>query len=248
MDFATFQQQITILAEQAIAPAYSLTDVPDFSNTLPQAIAYAEGRIYRESPFLAQRVQNSQFSTINGVRSVDYSTASPLILVVEGIALITPAASLPAAGTRQPFDLTSLDVIDLIWPQESVVVDPSTIQSGRMVANKDDHTLVLAPTPNGAYKVEITALVQPLPLSATTTVTYLSTVYPDVMLSAAMIFVSGFLRDYGAQSEDLRTGLSWETLYTTQSKGMIGEEQRRRTAGTGWSPNLPTPLANPQRT
>lgn len=246
--YADIIQQWSILCEMSIAPAYSLTDVPDFANTLPNAITYAEGRIYRACTFLAQRVQNAAFSTVAGSREVDFSAASPLILVPEGVALITPTATLPAAGIRQAFDETSLDVIDLMWPQESITLSPAAVQSGRMWALKDDHTLVLAPTPDAIYKAEITALVQPLALSATVTQTYLSKVYSDLLINAGMVYLSGFLRDYGAQSEDPRTGASWESQYKALESGVMSEEQRRRGQGTGWSPNAPTALANPQRT
>lgn len=250
MNYAEITQQWTILAEQAIAPTYALTDVPDFANTLPSAIAYAEGRIYRDCVFLAQRTQNPIPGLVftAGSRELDLSTANPPVLVVEGVAMITPVgAASAAAGTRQPFDLASLDVIDIMWPQESVTLNPANLQSGRMAAMKDDHTLVVAPTPDAAYKAEITGLVQPEPLSATNTETYVSRIYPDLLIPAGMIFISGFLRDFGAQSEDPRTGLSWEGVYRGQLPGVQAEEQRRRTQGTGWSPNTPTPLANPQR-
>lgn len=249
MNYTQFTQQLSILAEQAISPTYALTDVPDFANSIPSAIAYAEGRIYRDCTFLAQRTQTpiAGLAFTAGSRSLDLSTANPPVMVVEGVAMITPVGDAPVAGTRQPFDMTSLDVIDLMWPTESVTLNPANIQSGRMAAMLDATTLVVAPTPDANYRAEITGLVQPAPLSATNVTTYLSTVYPDLMLTASMIFVSGFLRDYGAQSEDPRTGLSWEGLYNKQLPGVVAEEQRRRTQGTAWSPNMPTPLANPAR-
>jgi len=248
MNYSGFVQQISILAQQAISPAYSLGDVPDFQNTIPTIIAYAEGRIYRDCAFLAQRVQNSSsVSASAGNRSLDISSISPPVMVVEGVALITPAATAPAAGTRWNYDMASLDTIDMLWPVEATTVAPAAADL-RLAAMKDEKTIVLMPTPDGAYKAEITGLVQPTALSASNTTTYLSNIYSDILVVAAMIFVSGYLRDYGAQSEDPKTGLSWEALYKSQMVGVTAEEQRRRTQGVGWSPNLPTVLANPQRT
>lgn len=244
--YSNFVQQLTILAEQAIAPTYALTDVPDFSNMIPGAITYAEGRIYRECVMLAQRKQITSLNFTSGNRTLDLSGLNPPVLVAEGLAMITPVSTAPSAGIRQPFDVASLDLIDITWPQESITVDPSTV-SYRYWAMKDAQTIIVCPTPDKNYTAEITALVQPAPLSATNTDTYLTNIYSDLMLQAGMIFVSGFLRDYGAQSGDPSTGLSWETLYEKTVGGVGLEEQRRRSAGVGWSPNASTPLAKPPR-
>lgn len=247
MDYDDFAQQITILAEMSVSPGYSLANVPDFANILPSVIAYAEGRIYRECVFLATRTQNYSQKFTAGNRSLSLAPITPTLIVPEGLAMIYPSsATNPALGTRLPFDVASLDVIDIYWPQESVTVNPSTV-SYRMWALKDNATIVVGPTPDAAYTAEVTGLFQPTPLSETNETTYLSTIYPDIMLSAGMIFVSGFLRDYGAQSEDPRTGISWESQYEKQIASVGPEEQRRRSQGNGWSPNAPTPIAKPPR-
>lgn len=247
MNYAAFQQQLTILAEASVAPGYSLTDAPDFANSLPNVIAYAEGRIYRECTFLATRTQNNSLNFTAGSRSLDLTTITPTLVVPEGLAMITPVSTAPVAGTRQPFDNCSLDVMDIFWPQESITVDPSTIQSGRMWAMKDDHTIVVGPTPDKNYTAEVTGLFQPVPLSAANTSTYISTVYPDLLIAASMIFVSGLLRDFGAQTEDPRMSESWESQYGKLVLSTVLEEQRRRGQGVGWSASMPTPLAKPPR-
>lgn len=246
MNYTAYVQQLSILAEQAIAPAYSLTDVPDFSNTIPSVINYAEGRIYRECVFLATRTQDHSLNFTAGNRSLSFASISPSIIVPEGLAMITPVSTAPAAGVRQPFDIASLDLIDIYWPQESITVDPSTV-SYRYWALKDATTIIVGPTPDKNYTAEITGLFQPVPLSQANSSTYLSATYPDLFLAASMIFLSAFLRDFGAQSDDPQSAQSWETQYG-KLVGSVGlEEQRRRSQGNGWSPNTSTPLAKPPR-
>lgn len=248
--YGNFVEQITILAEASTADVdYSLANAPDFENLIPAFIAYAEGRIYRDCVFLATRTQNYSLKMTAGSRTLAFAAITPTLINPEGFALITPVtATNPQNGTRNAFDEAALDVIDNIWPQESVTMNPSALQPGQgKWAMKDNQTIVVAPTPDDIYTAEITGLFQPAPLSATNTDTYVTNVYPDLMLAAGMISVSGFLRDYGAQSEDPKTGNSWETQYQVLLKGVAPEEQRRRGEGTGWSQNTATPMATPAR-
>ena len=102
---------------------------PDFANIYPQAISYAENRIYRDLVMLATRQQNTSLTTTVGSRNVNLSAmtngAGGPIIVPEGFALITPStAATPSTGTRVPFDMASLDVIDQFWPTEATTVVP----------------------------------------------------------------------------------------------------------------------------
>jgi hypothetical protein len=114
---------------------------------------------------------------------------------------------------------------------------------------QDDATIVICPTPNAAYRAEITGLFQPEPISAVNPTTYLSTTYPELFENAVMVFLTGWLeRNYGPQSSDPQQALSHESQYQALLASAIAQEQRMRGQGTGWTPNLPTPLATPPRT
>jgi hypothetical protein len=64
-----------------------------------------------------------------------------------------------------------------------------------------------------------------------------------------MVWLAGWLqRNYGAQTDDPRMAVSHETQYSSLRDSALAQEQRMRGQGTGWSANLPTPLAQPQRT
>lgn len=232
--------QTTLLAALAKAqPPYNVVPV-DFATLFPQATSYAENRIYRDIVFLAERTSNSSLTTSAGSRVLDLSTSPVPIIVPEGFALITPAGQTsPASGTRVPYDQTSLDVIDQVWPVEATTLAPSlTDWSPRLWALKDDHTLVYCPTADGAYTAEITGLFTPTPISGSNQSTYLSINYPDLMQTACMVFLTGgLLHNFGAQGELPDRALSWEALYSTQADLAWSEERRKR----GLDPDVPRP-------
>lgn len=246
MDYTALIQALTILASQASA-ANGYVIGADFANILPWAIAYAEGRIYREMTFLAARAQDASLTFSGTGRNLTLTQATTIILVPEGLALITPKGQIPALGKRVPFLQTTLDFIDINWPTESKTADP-TVRDEWWWTMKDDATIVVGPTPNDTYAAEVTGLFQPAPVSATNTTTYLSLVYPNLLQAGCMIYITGYMRNFGAQADNPKMALSWESEYTTLAASAKAEEDRRRGAGTGWSPNNPTPLAKPERT
>lgn len=247
LTYTTLQTTLLVALSQAPSP-YNVIP-PDFAQLYPQAITYAEGRIYRDLVPVANRQQNSSLSTTASSRTLDLTAISPL--VVEGFALITPSGtSNPKLGTRVQFDAASLDAIDLFWPNESVTVAPQNADwYNRSWAMRDDHTIVFCPTPDAVYTVELTGMFQPAALSSTNATTYLSTVYPELLTAACMIWLTGaLLRNFGASADDPKMALSWEKTYAQDLlPKVLEEEQRRRSQGVGWSANPPS-QAQPQRT
>jgi hypothetical protein len=247
--WTTLQTTLMVALSQGPAP---YTIIPTaFAALLPQATSYAEQRIYREIVPLNERTQNTSLATTASSRFISLTAASQTILTVEGFSLIYPAGTtIPSLGTRLVFDATSLDAIDTIWPQESVTMDPSlATYLGRYWALLDDHTLVFAPTVPAIYTAIITGTFEITPISATNPTTYLSTIYPDLLIAACMVFLTGALtRNYGAQGDDPKQAVSWENQYQLLVKGAVLEEQRRRMQGVGWTQAMPAPLAKTDRT
>lgn len=213
----------------------------DYTAILPAAIQDAEGRIYRDMDLLATRTVNSGSALTPGSRNFTLPISSSTILVLQGASVISPAGSQPAAGTRNPLELVSLDYIDMTWPVEAKTGLPDS------VATKDATTLVVKPTPDAAYVMELTGTFQPDPMSSSNQTTYLGNVYPDLLLAACMVFMVGYQRDFGAQSSDPAMAVSWEATYKDRLKSALQEEERRQQTSTGWSPFSPTE-ATPPRT
>ncbi len=227
------------------------TAPPDFDLMFPQGTSYAEGRIYREITPLCARTQNTTLTTAAGSRTLDLSAMTPLpVLVPEGVALIMPAGSTPGTGgVRHQYQLSALDFIDMVWPDESETLAPDdALYVGQWWAMRDNQTLVIAPTPDDEYVVEVTGLFQPTPISEANPTTYLSTTYPELFEAAIMVFLTGWLeRNYGPQSSDPNMALSHEAIYQQLLPAVLAQENRMRGAGTAWTAFNPTPLAAPPR-
>lgn len=224
----------TILVDQ--------TPSADYTTILPAAIQYAEDRIYREMNFLATRTVNPGSAFTPGSRTFTLPTSPSTILYLEGVAAITPAGVAPNLGTRNALEPVSLDFIDFTWPTESETDLPDAW------AMRDNATIVVKPTPDQNYSVELTGIFQPMAMSADNETTYIGNIYPDLLVAACMVFLTGYQRDFGAQSDNPQMALSWSAEYDKLFKSAYEEEQRRKGASVGWSPFQATPLANPPRT
>jgi hypothetical protein len=62
-----------------------------------------------------------------------------------------------------------------------------------------------------------------------------------------MIFVAGWQRNYGSQSDDPQTAQSWQNQYNMLLQSANLQEARARFAGPSWTPTRPEPAATPQR-
>lgn len=248
LTWSTLQTSLIVMLAQGPSP---YTVIPsDFAALYPQATSYAEGRIYRDLIPLNERTQNTSLTTTPASRVINLAAASHTILTVEGFGLITPAGTTVAsAGNRVLFEPGSIDLINNCWPVESVTMDPALADwTGRYWTLLDDHTLVFCPTVPGTYTAVIIGTFAVTPISAANPSTYLSTTYSDLLQAACLVFLSGaLLRNFGAQSDDPKMAMSWETQYKTLLESAILQEQRRRMQGVAWSQYAPAPLAKPDR-
>lgn len=236
MNYAQLQSFIqTLLVDQ--------TPSADLTTIFPAAIQDAEQRIYLDMDFLNTRSVWASNAFAAGTRTFTLPTSPSIILTLQGVAAITPAtAATPSVGTRNQLEPVSLDMIDSTWPTESVTALPDSW------AMLNDAQIVVKPTPDQTYPVELTGTFRPVAMSGANTTTYIGNVYPDLMVAAMMIFLAGYQRNYGAQSDDPKMATSWQAIYDGRLKLATLEEQRRKGAGVGWSPFAPTPVATPPRT
>ena len=236
MTYATLNTYLqTLLVDQAPSA--------DYTTILPAAIQDAEQRIYLDMDFLSTRSVWASSSFTAGSRTFTLPTSPSTIMVLQGVAAITPyTAASPAVGTRNQLDPVSLDFIDFTWPTESQTGLPDSW------AMKTDAVIVVKPTPDQNYPVELTGTFRPMPMSATNTTTYIGNTYPQMLVAACMTFLTAYQRDWGASSDDPKMGLSWEQHYGVLMKQALEEEQRRKGQGSGWSPFSAAPDAQPPRT
>ena len=247
LDYTTYVQAIQNLA---VAPQ-SGNDA-NFQAIIPRAIEYAELRIYRDFDFLCTLA--SQVATLTGSSR---NVALPSnVIVCQSANVITPvSATIPDNGTRNPLRRVGLDYVNAVWPSSTPPTTPSipavyaeigtpTIGS---VITAGSLNIVVGPAPDAAYTLEVIGTVRPSALSPSNPTTFISVNMPDLLVAASMIFISGYQRDFGAQTSDPQAAMSWSMQYDALKAGVLLEELRKKAASVEWSPYFPTPGANQAR-
>lgn len=229
----TYDTLKTALADLLV---YRETDT-DFTDILPSAIDYAEQRLYREMNLLATVVRDTSSATAANARTFNLPTASGRFVVVDAINIFTPTGT---TDERHPVLPVSLNYADTAWPSASAASASDYPVCFAMIT---DQTLSWGPTPGNIFTVEVVGHIRPAALSEANQTTFLTLYLPDLFFAAMMVFMTGFQRDFGAQADDPRQAVSWETQYKALFESANGEEVRRKFAGPGWSSKEPQPLA-----
>lgn len=218
------------------------SDDANFVAILPDAIDYAEQRIYRELDLLSTVTRDSSATLTVGIRSFTLPTSLGRFVTTQGINVITPSTTTtPDGGTRNPLTPVSRDTMDVLWPGVSGAATPTKY------AMVTDQIILVGPSPDAAYTVEVIGTIRPTPLSSTNTTTYLTLYLPDLFLAASMIFMSGYMRNFGAQADDPKMAASWEAQYQALFSSANVEENRKKYASGAWGSLSPTPIATPTR-
>lgn len=218
----------------------TVTD-PDFVAVEPSIIIYAEQRIYRELDLLSTIVRDSSATLTANSRNFTLPSGQGRFVTTQGINVFTPVAT---TTTRNQLIPTTRDFIDAAWQSEAAPTTPSIPVNYAMIT---DQTIIVGPPPDAAYKVEVIGTIRPAQLSATNPNTFLTDYLPDLFFAASMIFGSGFQKNFGAQSDDPRMAVSWESQYQSLKQSADVEELRKKYQSTAWSSMQPTPIANPPR-
>jgi hypothetical protein len=232
---AIFEVQITNAA--SATPSAD----PNFNNVLPRAIEQAEQRIYRELDLITTQTSETAALT-GGVRNIAIPTG---ILILHELNVITPAATAPDAGTRNPCQRVSLAFLNAVAPTAAATQGSPSVP--KYYALLDDVDVRLGPAPDAAYQAEFIGIVRPAPMTSANPATWLGTNLPDLFLAGVNVFMAGYQRDFGAQSDNPQLALSWEQNFQTLLKSAAVEEARRKAQSVAWQPYSPAPLATPPR-
>lgn len=230
--YETFRTAIqTLCASQSL-------DQP-FDTIFPSAIIYAEQRIYRELDLISTVIEVTPVTTlVTAQRRVELPHT---IVAINSISILTPAGSNALTGTRIPLAPVTQDVLNMLWPGNVVTGVP------KMFAMLDQWTIMLGASPDDAYATEILATTRPAELSASNATTFLSERLPDLLIAAAMVFMSGYMRNFGAQASDPAQAVSWEAQYEKLKASATTEEERKYFWGSSWSSQPISTTAQPQR-
>jgi hypothetical protein len=216
----------------ALASLLTIDDITDadFVAQLPTIIQNAELRCYRELDLVSASVAVNGTMTAND-RYFTLPSTNGHIIVVDAINVFD------AAVVRHPVKMVSRDVVDFLWPSDTA---PAATSIPALASRVDDTRVLVGPAPGSSWTAEVIGTVRPDPLSASNTTTFLSLYVPDVLINAAMVVATGgLLKNYGAQSDDPRSAISWEVQFQAALASAKTEELRKNYV----SANSPLPAS-----
>jgi hypothetical protein len=235
MDYNTYVQQI---ATMAVVPT---TDT-NFQIILPQMISYAELRMQRDLDFLSTQISNTSytFTANNGTLTVPTSqfVVMQTVEVIDGSGNSTPLVPVSKEFIQNVYGSGSTTGL----PQYFAVYGGDSATTGLTSQN-----IIVGPIPNSGYQARLTGTVRSAPLSATNTQTYISVYLPDMFIMASMIYISGYQRNFGRQSDDPAMAQSYESQYQALKTSALIEENRKKFEASAWTSYSPAPASSPTR-
>jgi hypothetical protein len=258
----TYKSFQTALALEMIVPNANVND-PNFIAILPTIIDYAEQRCYRELDLLNAEARQWFVMTPYhrtqsfSVGAVIYSTPAPAqqILIVDRVRIEPTNSVVPPNPTAQPTTggepaiPATVDYIDAVY--SGLFPNPGPFGRPTVFAPLSDQALIFGPAPDQAYAFRIHGKCRPVPLYSAapadgTQTTFLTQVLPDLFLAAAMISASGYRHNFGAQADDPRMAISWESQFNELLGSAKTEENRKKFLGWGMMSSYnPPPLPAP---
>lgn len=230
----TYITYVSALAELMVVDSADA----NFQNILPSIIQYAELRIYRDLDLLDTSTRDDSATLTAGNRDFDLPSANGTFIVTDEINVITPVSATTAnGGTRNQLVPASDEMFNALWPS----VSGSTIPQYFAMINQD--TIMVAPWPDQSYRIEVVGTVRPPALTSSNTTTVLTEFFPDIFICASMVFAAGYQKNYGAQADDPRQSVSWETQYQTLLTSAKTEEARKTFTSQGYSDKSPVPTS-----
>lgn len=213
-----------------------------YQTALPNIIDDAEQRLYRELDLLSTMVTATGALTA-GSRKFTLPVTSGVFVVIEEMnAIDPPGTTNPELGTRHPLLPASKEFLDVVYPSSA----GSTIPA--YVAPISQQDWILGPWPDANYTVEVVGTIRPAPLSNTNQTTFLSQYLPDVFLAAAMVFASGYQKNFSSMGDNPQQAVTWESHVKPLIESARVEEIRKKFGSQGWSSKSPDPIATPPRT
>jgi len=196
-----------------------------FVAILPTIIDQAEGLIYREPTlnFLSTEVIDDSGFTTAGVQQF---TLPRHFTILEQVNLVQ-------GNDRPPLEKVTREWLQACFPRR-IANSISDVPS--LWAPLTDQIILLGQTPGGASQIECVGTVRPAALSASNTTTWLSTYMADLFFAASMIFMSGYMMEFGSQADDPKMAISWKGVYDGLLPGAGAEEMRRKKQATSQCP------------
>lgn len=247
LTFNSYVQQIATLAvvQYTAGTPYSFTDAPSQA-MLPQMLNYAELRIQRDLDLFQATATPATYSLSSGANLLTLGA-------YDFVAVQTLNAKATSGGVvSSPLTPVSPEFLQNLYPDNTVTGPPKFFAplGGDNTGGTTSQLYLIGPYTDQAYTVTAYGL-QRLPTLYVSTgsganSTFISTMLPDLLLMASMIFVSGFQRNFGRQSDDPQMAVSYESQYKSLLDAARMENYRARFQASGWS-SQSVPTATPTR-
>ena len=144
----------------------------------------AEFRILRE----VDSDNNRRYATANLIAATRFIDVPTDLLIVRSAQIVD--SELASGDTNQNRDF--LQFRDTSFMSE---FNPTaTTGVPKYYSNWDETRIVVAPTPDQTYTIQLNYILKPTGLSSTNTTTYLSTEFPNGLLYACLVEAYGFLK------------------------------------------------------
>lgn len=227
----------TLVSDIANALPVNATDA-NFLSILPQCIAYAENRMQRDLDFLSSFQTYTSSNLTAGDRSFNIPSQ---IEVLQEINVITPLGATTLNGTRNQVIPVSKQFLHATY------VSAQNSGIPQYFAMTGDGTIILGPWPDAAYLVEAVGAIKFTPLSSSNQTNWLYTTMTDLYFALCMVFMSGYQKNFGQESDDPKMAQSWENQYQKLLASAMSTEDRAKFQASAWSSLSSSTTATPGR-
>lgn len=196
---------------------------PAFVTLLPKFIEDSELRIARDLDLLNSRAreQTTFGSDTVVVANNAYLQMPADFIILRQLGFYTPV------GTTTTY--VPLDERDEGWCRE-LYRSLSTSSTPKYYAPLSARQILVVPTPNAAYTVEAAGTTRATVLSNSTSPSYISQWFPDLMVAAAMVVVAAYQKNFGAAVDDPKMATTWDATYKGLLASAATEEGRKKYA------------------
>jgi len=228
----TYAELVTQIRE------YTETDSNVLTTTIiNDMIEHAEMRLYRELDLDAYK-KNATASLTSGTPFVTLPGSIPTnFSAIRIVTIYSPSGSLGGLTDSERRVLRKKDVSYLseYWPNRTTTGIP------KYYANYDEDSILIAPTPNAAYTIDLEYSALPTGLSSSNTTTWISNNAPTALLYACLLEAFKFLK---GPADMLAT---YTAAYTNAVKTLATEQmgQKRKEDYRDGVIRLPIPSENP---
>ncbi len=247
----TFNGFVTAITTLAVAQTKVVSGVilpadQPFQNALPSILNYAELRIQRDLDLLALQSSNNYTLTAGS----NFLSISPNDFIT------VQTVSVTVNGVPTPLTPVTKEWLRNVYGDPTYLSAPAYFaMHGGDFATAGTTSLMIevGPYPDQNYATTLTGTIR-MPtlyyssaLGAENDLTWISTWLPDLLVYAALIYISAYQRDFSLTSNDPQMGTNYENQYQTLLKGALVEEARRRFQAGGWTASAPALVASPSR-